>query len=545
MVSSKARLSLARSAPIDAPLPGAGRLAALFAPLDMLLCEGGDDRLDLEPGTGQNVYGCRPAPRADAIAFSSSTATSISDRAYRRARRAQESLIERACVVGLLEAFDTHIEHLRHALRGHLGLEGSGAQVVFSPSGTDSQLHVLFVAQLLLDAPLTSIVVGSDQTGSGTVHTAHARHFASRTARGRAVGKGSVIAGWTGDIAKIEIPFAEPDGAVRTGAQMDGIVLAAVAAEVERGRHVVLQAMNASKFGWRAPSDACLFEIASRWPSRVQIVVDACQMRLSRARIADYLNRDFLVLLTGSKFFTGPPFCGALLVPQPLSQRLAAMSEMPAGLFDYADRSDLPQLWHGLREDLSLRPNFGQWLRWEAALEEMRCYYALPQSYRSAVLCGLADAIPRVLASSVCLQYWPMPQSLGCNGDEFDSPTVFPFLLRNGQSHLGAEEARVIYHALNRDVSAALPPDATPDQRTLAARACHIGQPVALRLADGTQAAALRIAIGARALCESWSPQVDAAGLSIESVMADIAIVVRKTELLLKYRNRFFPAGEP
>ena len=450
-------------------------------------------------------------------------------------------MIEQASVKGMLEAFDTHIEHTRHSLRAHLGLDDSGVEIVFSPSGTDSQLHALFFARLALGDPLTSIVVGSDQTGSGSVHTAHARHFAPRTARGKAVLMGSVIPGWTDDITTVGIPFADTNGQLRSGAEMDRNVFAAVADEIARGRRVVLQIMSASKFGWRAPSDACVAQIAARWPTKVQIVVDACQMRLGCDQIANYLERNCLVLLTGSKFFTGPPFCGALLVPKRLSGSFAALRKLPHGLFDYADRSDLPRLWSGLRPDLAFQPNFGQWLRWEAALEEMRCYYALPLSYRTAVMSGLAEAIPKVIASSGCLKYLSVPKGLdGSNArnDEFASPTIFPFLVRNAEGYLGVDETAEIYRSLNCDISNELSSDAPLCERVLAARPCHLGQPVALTLPGIGAAAALRIAVGARALFESWSPGPNAVNRSLEAVMADVSIVVRKIELLMKLREQ-------
>lgn len=544
MVLVRSRFSLASSTVISATSrdeTSGDRLAELFAPLEQLLCEGGDERLALQSDHRLNRYGCRPAPRPSAIIFSSSTATSISDWAYDRARRAQEALIEQASIKGLLEAFDSHVEHTRHSLRAHLGLDGSGAEVVFSPSGTDTQLHALFLDRLALGDPITSIVVGSDQTGSGTVHTAHAHHFASRTARGRAVLKGSAIPGWTDDIATVGIPFADPNGGLRSGPEMDRIVLAAVAGEISRGRRVVLQIMNASKFGWRAPSETCVSEIARCWPSDVQIVVDACQMRVSSTRIGPYLEQNFLVMLTGSKFLTGPPFCGVLLIPRRQSEGLASLRRLPRGLFDYADRSDLPQLWSGLRPDLAFQPNFGQWLRWEAAFEEMRCYYALPQSYRIEVLSGLAAAIPRAIESSGCLKYLAVPEGLDCNraGDgEFASPTIFPFLVRDDAGYLKTDEATELYQALNRDVSNELPCHSPLCERTLAARPCHLGQPVALTLPDGGPAAALRIAIGARSLFESWSPGSEAASRSIKAVMADVSIAIRKIELLMKLRGQ-------
>ena len=109
------------------------------------------------------------------------------------------------------------------------------------------------------------------------------------------------------------------------------MVLGAIEASVADGNRVLLQIMDLSKLGWRAPSDQCLDEIAARWPGRVQVVVDACQMRLGRPRLKQYLDRGYLVIVTGSKFFTGPPFSGALLVPAGLAETIDAIGEIAPG----------------------------------------------------------------------------------------------------------------------------------------------------------------------------------------------------------------------
>jgi hypothetical protein len=143
------------------------RLGELFAPLAHLLASGGDTRLALDPATRLNGYGCRPYPRPEAITFASSTATSISERAYRASEAAQAALIRAALRDGLEPAFDARVETLRNELRDVLELGDMGAEIVFSPSGTDSELHAVFVARSVLGTPIASIVVASDETGSG------------------------------------------------------------------------------------------------------------------------------------------------------------------------------------------------------------------------------------------------------------------------------------------------------------------------------------------------------------------------------------------
>lgn len=59
----------------------------------------------------------------------------------------------------------------------------------------------------------------------------------------------------------------------------DAEVMRAIENSLAQGRRVLLQTMDSSKLGWRAPSAACLDEIARRWPRKVQVAVDACQAR--------------------------------------------------------------------------------------------------------------------------------------------------------------------------------------------------------------------------------------------------------------------------
>ncbi len=339
----------------------------LFAPLDDLLVRGGDPRLARDPATGVNDYGCGPQPAPDILGFASSTASPISERAYARVALAREELMRSSIELGFEEAYDARLEEMREVLRAHLQLSSAGADVVFSPSGTDSQLHALFVARALLDK-VTTIVVGSDQTGSGTVHTARGRHFSARTASGKGVEKDGAVTGLSGDSIALRLCDGTLDIAPR--ADIDTAVLAAVETAIGRGAAVLLQIMDSSKLGWRAPGDACLDEIARQWPGRVQIVVDACQLRLGRQRMRTYLDRGYMVLVTGSKYFGGPAFSGALLVPTGLS-RLLDGAKLPPGLLDYTSRGDWPKDWSALRARFPGRLNFGQWLRWEAALEEM------------------------------------------------------------------------------------------------------------------------------------------------------------------------------
>src|ERR1700752_3822285 len=147
MLDVGVRLQVAEKAISRDRSRSASAMAELFGPLDRLLGSGGDPRLTLNPASGLNQYGCQPFPCPDTLSFSSSTATSISQRAYDRAREARDSLMQSPIAVGIDAAFDTRIEAMREELKACLGLSRTQADVVFSPSGTDAQLKTLFLTR--------------------------------------------------------------------------------------------------------------------------------------------------------------------------------------------------------------------------------------------------------------------------------------------------------------------------------------------------------------------------------------------------------------
>jgi hypothetical protein len=507
----------------------ASAMADLFGPLDRLLSCGGDPRLAINPASGVNVYGCQPFPCPETLSFASSTATSISERAYDRANDARQSLMQSAIAVGIDAAFDARIEAMRDELKACLGLSETKVEVVFSPSGTDSQLQALFLAGALLGPVLTAIIVAADQTGSGTADTARGHHFSAATAHGHRVRKGEPVAGLAHSVASVALPSFDETGGFRPPADGDARVLGAIEKSLANGTNVLLQIMDSSKLGWRAPSDQCLDEISARWPDRVQVVVDACQMRLGRPRLQNYLDRGYIVIVTGSKFFTGPPFSGALLVPAGLSKALGAVTEVASGFFEYSSRSDWPKNWPALRSCFPIRANLGQWLRWEAALEEIRAYYRVPDQYRLLALKMFGKGVQRIIASSPSLRLLPLQQRRDGSVDdqELAQTTIFPFLIRRDGRFFSLGDCRTIYRGLARDVRNGVNKRRRPE---IAAKLCLVGQPVALG-----HFAALRICASARLVTGIWSSDQHAARDNLRRELSRVGTIVSKIEWLVAH----------
>ena len=513
------------------------RLRDLFTPLDTLLVSGGDQRLALDPKDCVNAYGCAPSPAPDVWNFASSTASSISQAAYDRAALAREELVHKSLFDEVEIAFDRRCEDMRDELRGYLQLSPR-VDVVFSPSGTDSQLHALFLARAVLGAPPVTIVVGADQTGSGTAHTARGHHFSVMTASGVAVRKDAAIAGLAGD--SIAVPLRDAASGIAMRADTDAAVMSAIETSLAQGRRVLLHIMDSSKLGWRAPSAACLDEIARRWPRKVQVVVDACQARLGRRRLRSYLDRGYMVLITGSKFFGGPAFSGALLVPKGLSRALDRIDGGAPGIFDYVGRCDWPMTWTALRSRFERRPNFGQWLRWEAALAEIGSYYAVPGAFRAKAIAELAAGIDNMIALSPSLRAVPAGfDTDDADDEEFAQRTIFPFALLRSGKPVSIADTSAVHRELARDMAGDIVDSAA--DRHVAAQRCLVGQPVRLEQSDGAPQAALRLCVGARLVTDAWSADGAQAQRNVQHILDRIAHALVKIELLLN-RTAAVPA---
>ncbi len=348
------------------------------------------------------------------------------------------------------------------------------------------------------------MIVAADETGSGVNLAASGRHFELITSGGRPVVKGEPIAGLKTQTASVSVAARDGNGHARSRTEIDEDVRRYVAKAIDDGFGVALHVMDHSKTGARHPSQECLRDIVSTYRNSVQIVVDACQGRLSRNRLKWYLDQECMVLVTGSKFFAGPPFSGALIVPASISARMEQVCKVPDGLTDYTTQFDWPRAWPSPRSQLPATLHFGQLLRWIAAIEEMRAYFDVPELLRKIAIRESAAAISRSIdryPNLKLLQPVDPPPTSADDDDEFETQTIYPFLVMRGNRALSLSESRILHRALNNDVSGFLRARGITDKDELAARLCHIGQPAAVSDGSGGFAGALRLSVDARMVC--------------------------------------------
>lgn len=508
----------------------------LAKPTEYLLMDGGDLRLNIDEIDLLNKYGCRPFPRPDAFTFSSSTATSVSNFAFDKTDKVRSILIRNSLKNGFKNATIEFSELLKNNLKKIFKLNEE-SEIIFSPSGTDSSLQIAAITQIFSDKEITHVLVASDETGSGVPSALKGCHFENTTALNFPVKKGDKIEGFR-DVDLIKIPFRDENGALKSSKQLDEEVYDAIYKTNEQGRHIVLHTMDQSKLGYQSPSDELIKRLDTLSKLSIQIVVDASQLRLDPKDIQNYLNKGYIVTITGSKYFTGPPYSGALLLPKSVSKViLSVKNSLPAGLTQYYNHSDWPISWF-CSNDLSDGYNYGSYTRWNAAIVEMDRYYKTPILYRNMGIEMFCNFVEDSIKEATFLEpiYDNETKTNSYNSKEFgirNIRTIFPFFILKNNEVLSVDKVKKLYTLLNSDLSDQFE-DSSLEIIRLAAQKCHIGQAVDVKYGNDIESAVLRISLGARVISDSWvNRDISLFFRNIEAQMSQITIIIKKIELIL------------
>lgn len=460
--------------------------ATNFASTAALLVSGGDERIVLDAVSGQSRYGCSPVPDADMAALGSSTATNISAAAFAAADALRASCADQLRSEAAHVVYAREIERQRAALLDYCGCAPEdGIDVVLAASGTD--IHLLAAA---LCQPRSTVLISACETGSGVPLALQGRHFNQYTACGECVTAGVAIGDWHG--ATHFVASREADGRLRAAAEVDADYAEFVNASAAGGGPVLLALTDVSKTGMIAPGIASVLALRAQWSGRLDVLVDGCQFRLAPATVRAYLAQGFMVALTGSKFMTGPTFCGALLIPTGFIARKCG-GHLPDALAAYSAAGDWPQRY-AAGSALPAVANFGLLLRWEAALSEMTRFAAVDDAARLAYLRGFGDGVKALLSSTEFVEVLPVAAidrgALGVHAGWDLEQTIFPFLLKDGAGRiLSCEKTLAIYRRLQSEGQGG--------------RRFQLGQPVMCGQRDGQPISALRFCVSARMVADA------------------------------------------
>lgn len=370
-----------------------------------LLASGGDARITLDPHTGLNKYLSGPYPRST-LAYASSTANDMSRAAFAHvaALAAQGPGDE-----------DARLEALRERIGSAYRLPDDCA-VVFAPSGTDLEYVALACVAGHAPGGIHNVLLGADEVGSGCIQSAHGRYFADLTALGVPVTAGQCVAGLE-RVSLADVPVRCAEGRARTSDAVATDIETELALARGMSRHALVHAVHGSKTGLILPELAEIDRLQAAWGAAATFVIDACQARITTDALHDYLDREAIVFLTGSKFMGGPPFNGFALIPSAVARRAATL---PPGLADIFSRGEWPARWPG-RAMLPDTGNPGLRLRFEASIFELERFQALPMAAVERVITAFQEALVAELVDRLALPL-VRPSAPGDDDEEVEHP---------------------------------------------------------------------------------------------------------------------------
>lgn len=340
------------------------------------LVAGGDERTELDPVTGYNRYFLNPVDSRYVFNRGSCTAGMLNGRS-RVVAREFLGRYETLNYASLVEEQSFRLKNLLSSAHN------DPFDVFFGPSGTDlAYFPTLFQRMLHPDKPIIQLMSCPEELGSGSRDVAAARLFGHQNQFGRAVEQGAPIDPHAPEPTVVELDARNAAGKVlERRKQIDQLI------EENPDAAIVGSLVFGSKSGIKDDLDVIDDhgtddDCADEDRDRVMWVVDLCQLRVDPALIHDLLDRGAMVMLTGSKFFQTPPFCGALLVPRQVTERLRSVDTgdgvavAPFGQIFSAH--DIPWALDNVRQFLPEEENRGLRLRWQIALDEMESYASWP-----------------------------------------------------------------------------------------------------------------------------------------------------------------------
>lgn len=469
-------------------------------PLAQLMTEGGDARILLDSQTMLNRYHSGPYPR-ELIALASSTANDLSAEAmdYLSAR------FDDAATLNNGETYAQFLEGARNQIRSAYALDDP-TDIFFAASGTDLEYVALLAVAGRSPSGICNLLLGSDEVGSGCIHSAAGRYFANETPLGHASKPGDPVAGLP-PIHLGDFPVRNDAGTAFSSDAIFTAMTAQIETALASGQHPLIHIVHGSKTGLVLPHLDEIDALRKHFGDRLSFVVDACQARITSDAIRDYLKRGIIVFLTGSKFMGGPPFSGFALLPAGIVEAAEPLASGMATIFRCAE---VPQQWAG-RDILRAKGNAGLALRLAASLFELERFQKLGLADISRVVSAFGAATDR-LASNLGIS-----KVASAAPGESEWPLEHPVEM---QTLVTLDLSQNVDGVQQRELSF---DDATRIHKALIENGIRLGQPVrCVRLHDGRWGATLRIGLSMPQICKFHALDDDALAETLDSMTAAI-----------------------
>ena len=427
---------------------------------------GGDERILLDPVRKVNRYGLNPIYHDNMFYRGSCTCGTLTQ----DTRPIAEQALDRWNNTS--DTSTAWAEEQRGRLEALIGGRVP-FDTFFAPSGTDLLYLPLLIARAMSDRPILNVLSCPEELGSGSRLAVAGKYFSRLTATGAEADQGAAVsAELVGEV--VELPARDEHGHVmQRKSAIEWLI------RQHQDKTVIVHLVFGSKSGIRDDLDV----IAAR--PHVLWTVDLCQFRADPELIGYLLAKGVMVLITGSKFYQAPPFCGALLAPAMLSDAAGPWPvEAAKTMGKIFVKSDFPLRFKELREAVPVVNNPGSRLRWECALWQME---ACDRVDRAQFIKAIEDWNANIVEAIASLQALELIPDQAKTND-----SIVSFRVRAGGRYFNREDMDVLFRTITTK-------DWTEEfgwKRIFIGQPVNYGERAFIRVALGAQAARLAVEQG-------------------------------------------------
>ena len=354
-----------------------------------IITSGCDERIFLRPETNANKYHLNPVIFESLFQRGSCTCGTFTPFGYEVSLEFLKKYNE--------NLYGQIVEDQTKRLHDLLSDSNVNFDVYYGPSGSDMMyLPLLFQTMFMPGKPIVNIVSCPEELGSGSKLAAELSYYSEWNQLGDRIPMGEKLS------SEIQSQVHYLAAREKSGHIADRNESIRKIIEQNPNAPIVGNLVFGSKSGIKDD-----LHIIDEFPE-IMWVVDMCQFRTDRNLIHELINKGVMMMVTGSKFYQAPPFCGALLVPVQWTEKLKQISGKAAKFFDRIFSAfDFPESLSNIRENLPEYKNFGLRLRWEVALREMEAYLSFPQDESNALIRRWNQVVTGRLAQSDTFQLMP------------------------------------------------------------------------------------------------------------------------------------------
>lgn len=359
-------------------------------------------------------------------------------------------------------------ERNTNKLKKWLNVEGEDLfDVFYGPSGTDLFYYPIIFSKLLHpERQIINLITCKEELGSGTPFASEGKYYAGYNQFGEEITKGNRI------ISEEELQTTFFQARSEEGHILNHEEQIKKFVHSNPDKSIIINLVYGSKSGI-SDNVALIDKIEA---NNILWSIDMCQLRHKKETIRMFLNKNAMVMITGSKFYQAPPFCAALLVPKSVSNQIAQTQnwESIKNFGNIFSQYDIP-LRLKANFNFPKKLNISRNIRWALTINEIGKYSEIDEQETESKIRlwnkTVMDEIKKIE------EFELMPHQ------ERTNKSIISFRIKINNKYLDHAELKKLHRAIVTDNHAA----------KLGVKKLFIGQPVAY-----TNKSFMRVAIGAK-----------------------------------------------